>query len=107
MTRKAEAQVGLFIGRSEETEQLYKSEALAAQHIRDAALELAKLFHWHTEAKDGEPAIEPGGWQDVLFWDKALPQELLAVLQHYESSASEAAATAYLVSHGFKVERVS
>lgn len=78
---------GVFIGRGDNTEQLYRLEEKRSQAIRAAAQSLGKVL----------------GFDEKEFWTRTLPEELYNILESYDVDAAKVAAIAYLERHGFKV----
>lgn len=72
---------GQFIGRDDKTERLYRRE-----QVRDAAIKSA-----------GEELQRILGLEH--FWQEALPEALLSVLEHWDRSAAYLAAYTYLAKH--------
>jgi hypothetical protein len=78
-------------GRSDTTEQLYRTEKLALDSVKVAALVLARLLGWdcHQEHPD--------------FYSKAVPAALVALLDSFTLTIGVAAAVGYLGHYGIAV----
>jgi hypothetical protein len=78
------------IGRSDETEELYRLEAERNRAINAVADERGKLAN---HSKDGR-------------WTHTMPQALLDVLESYDTTVAVAAAVGFLRGIGFQVSEV-
>lgn len=89
MIRTYNKPTGQHIGRGESTERLYRLEEKRNKAIKEAATELAQVL--------GHSVHE--------FWQSTMPEELLSILDSFDTFAATLAARAYLEKHAEREER--